>query len=244
MLIDGGGLPEGRFDIGKNVIAPILRGKKIRRIDYLVLTHPDPDHILGLNFIASTFSIGQFWHNGLPTDSEAYRQLGDTLSKNKIERLALNDGISLPSIHGVQVSVFNPPAEHERIKNRVPPSLNNDSLVLKLQFKNVSLLLAGDIEREAEYRMLRVDDPLMADILKIPHHGSASSSTPWFLEKVGPAYAILSVGERNIGRLPDQEVLRRYQGIGCKIFRTDRQGAIKILTDGEKIEVTPFVAYP
>jgi competence protein ComEC len=154
MLIDGGGLREDRFDIGKNVIAPFLWGKKIRRIDTLVLTHPDPDHILGLNFIASTFSIGQFWHNGLPTDSEACLRLEHTLSKRKIERLALNDGISLPSIHGVQVSVFNPPAEIERIKGRMPPSLNNHSLVLKLQFKNVSVLLAGDIEKEAEYRML------------------------------------------------------------------------------------------
>ena len=105
-------------------------------------------------------------------------------------------------------------------------------------------MLVGDIEKEAEYRMLRIDDPLKADILKIPHHGSASSSTPSFLEKVRPAYAILSVGERNIGRLPNQGVLRRYQGVGCKILRTDRQGAIRILTDGEKIEVMPFVAYP
>jgi len=241
MLIDGGGLPEGRFDIGKNVIAPFLREKKIRRIDYLVLTHADPDHILGLNFIASTFSIGQFWHNGLATESEAFLRLEKTLSKRKIERLALNHGVSLPSIHGVQLSVFNPLAENWGSKNRMPPSLNNHSLVLKLQFKDVSFLLAGDIEKEAEYRMVRADEPLKADVLKIPHHGSASSSTPFFLEKVRPAYAILSVGERNIGRLPNQEVLRRYQDLGCKVFRTDRQGAITVAADGEKIGVTPFL---
>ena len=82
---------------------------------------------------------------------------------------------------------------------------------------------------------------MKADLLKIPHHGSASSSTPVFLESVNPTYAILSIGERNIGRLPNPEVMRRYQELGCKIYRTDKHGAITVLTDGEKIEVKPFI---
>jgi competence protein ComEC len=119
--------------------------------------------------------------------------------------------------------------------------VNNTSLVLRLQFKNVSFLLPGDIGQEAEYRILREGYSLKSDLLKVPHHGSASSSSPVFLERVQPAYAVLTVGERNIGHLPNPEVMRRYRLIGSKIFRTDRDGAITVITDGEQLEFKPFI---
>jgi competence protein ComEC len=242
MLIDGGGLYGDRFDIGKNVIAPFLWKKKIRRIDYLVLTHPDPDHLKGLNFIASHFSIGQFWESGLRSDSEFYSGLEETLLKKKVERVSLNEKTPPQIIHGVQISFLNPPGRVDPSKGgRNPSSFNNQSLVIKLKFKNIEVLLPGDIEKETEDRLTRGAHPLRADILKIPHHGSASSSTPLFLETVKPTTAVLSVGERNIGRLPHPEVLKRYEQLGTRIFRTDRQGAITVVTDGEKIEITPFV---
>jgi competence protein ComEC len=245
MLIDGGGLHEDHFDIGKNVIAPFLRNKKIRRIDTLVLTHPDPDHIKGLNFIASHFSIGQFWDGGLRVDSESWVQLEKTLSDKKIRKESLNENVPIQEINGVQVSVLNPsPLLMRDVAfkgERVRSATNNHSLVLKLQFKNVSVLLAGDIEKETEYRILRQGHSVKADILKIPHHGSLSSSTAVFLERVKPAYAILSVAERNIGRLPHPEVLKRYQELGIEVFRTDRDGAITVTTDGDNIEVKPFL---
>jgi competence protein ComEC len=243
MLIDGGGLYEDRFDIGKNVVAPFLWKSKVRRIDTLVLTHPDPDHLKGLIFIASQFSIGQFWDNGFQTDSESYLQLKKVLSEKKILTHSLNEGTPSQTINGVEVSVLNPP-----VWNAMPRKvhqqwdLNNSSLVLRLRFKNVSVLLTGDIGKEAEGRMLRKDDPLRSDILKIPHHGSSSSSSPLFLERVKPTYAILSVGERNIGRLPHPEVLKRYQQLGTILFRTDKQGAITVVTDGENIQIKTFLS--
>ena len=242
MLIDGGGLREDRFDIGKNVIAPFLWKKKIRRIDFLVLTHPDPDHLKGLNFIASHFSIGQFWDNGIRANSEAYQQLENTLSRKGIKRVSLNENSPPQEIHGVHISFLNPPVRSPSI-SALPASsfLNNSSLGMKVQLGNIKVLLVGDIEKEAEYRILREDFPLRADILKIPHHGSLSSSTSHFLESVRPSYAILSVGERNIGRLPHPEVIKRYQELGAKIYRTDNHGAITIRTDGEKIEIKPFL---
>jgi competence protein ComEC len=242
MLIDGGGLYEDRFDTGKNIIAPLLWKKKIRRIDTLVLTHPDPDHLKGLNFIASQFSIGQFWDNGDQTDSEPYLQLKKILEEKKIKRLSLNEETLPQIIDGVEISVLNPPvwtASQRKVRNL--RDLNNASLVMKLRFKNISVLLTGDIGKEAEGRILRKDCPLKADILKIPHHGSSSSSSLPFLERVEPTYAILSVGERNIGRLPHLEVLKRYQQLGSRIFRTDKDGAITVVTDGEKIEVDTFM---
>ena len=242
MLIDGGGLYEGRFDIGKNVIAPFLWKKKIRRIDTLVLSHPDPDHLKGLNFIASRFSIGEFWDNGFETQSEPYLQLKETLRQKKTKTQSLDEETSPQTINGVEISVLNPPARNamqRKIQN--PPDLNNSSLVLKLQFKNVSTLLAGDIGKEAEGLMLRKGYPLRADILKIPHHGSISSSSLLFLDRVKPTYAILSVGERNIARLPHPDVLKRYEQLGSRVLRTDKHGAITVVTDGEGIEVKTFL---
>jgi competence protein ComEC len=242
MLIDGGGLYEDRFDIGKNVIAPFLWKKKIRRIDTLVLTHPDPDHFKGLNFIASQFSIGQFWDNGFQINSEPYLQLKKTLDERKIKTRSLNEETPLQIINGVEISILNPPVLNAtQRKDRNLLDLNNSSLVMKLRFKNVSVLLTGDIGKEAEGRMLRKGCSPRADILKIPHHGSASSSSPLFLERVKPLYAILSVGERNIGKLPHPEVLRRYEQLGSSIFRTDKQGAITVITDGRNIEVKAFL---
>jgi len=242
MLIDGGGLYEDRFDIGKNVIAPFLWKKKIQKIDTLVLTHPDPDHFKGLKFIASQFSIGQFWDNGLKGESESYRQLEEILSSKKIERLSLNEASPFQMISGVEISFLNPPLLNSiQRKGSMHWDLNNSSLVMKLQFKNVSVLFTGDIRREAEERMLRKGYPLRAEILKVPHHGSSYSSSPLFLQRVKPSYAILSVGERNIGRLPHPEVIKRYRQLGSRILRTDKHGAITVITDGEKIEVRPFL---
>lgn len=242
MLIDGGGLYGDHFDIGKKVIAPFLWEKKVCRIDYLVLTHPDPDHLKGLLFIASHFSIGQFWENGLRVESPTYQGLEEILSRKKIERHILNASISPLNIHGVQLFILHPPARKEPQKEKGDPRfINNQSLVIKLQFKNIQILLTGDIEREAEDRILREGLSLKADILKIPHHGSLSSSTLPFLREVQPIYAILSVGNRDRDRLPHPEVLKRYERLGIKVFRTDQHGAISITTDGKDMKVKSFL---
>ncbi len=242
MLIDGGGLHEDRLDIGKNVIAPFLWKKKIRKIDILVLTHPDPDHLKGLNFIASQFRIGQFWDNGLPDDSESYLQLQRTLSQKKIERISLNEHSDPRIINGVETFFLNPPAGSGlRVRNRTPAWLNNQSLVMRLRIKNITLLLTGDVEREAEEWMVRKGHPLRAQVLKVPHHGSSTSSIPLFLAKVKPDYAIISVGERTMGRLPHPEVIKRYEDLGSTIFRTDQHGAITVQTDGESLAVKTYL---
>lgn len=241
MLIDGGGLHDERFDIGKNVIAPFLWKKKIRKIDTLVLTHPDPDHLKGLNFIASRFNIGQFWDNGFPDESEAYLRLQETLRQKKVERLSFNENSAPRVINGVEISFLNPPAGGPGAVQRNPTWLNNQSLVMRLRFKDITLLLTGDVEKEAEEGMVRKGHPLRAQVLKVPHHGSFTSSTPRFLEKVSPSYAIISVGERTKGRLPHPEVIQRYEGLGSKILRTDQHGAITVVTDGQRIEMMTFL---
>ncbi|MGQ9776394.1 MAG: DNA internalization-related competence protein ComEC/Rec2 [Thermodesulfobacteriota bacterium] len=240
MLIDGGGIPDGRFDIGKNVIAPFLWKKRIKRVDILVLTHPDPDHLKGLNFVASNFSLGEFWTTVVTDNSEAYVQLKKTLREKGIPCLTLNEETPQKLIHGVEIGVLNPPSSISRYMDKKDSSvLNNSSLVLRFKFKEVVFLFTGDIEQEAEERMVKRGYPLKTHVLKIPHHGSASSSSKIFLEKVRPLYAILSGGIERKG-LPHPEVLQRYLQLGSILFRTDEHGAIEILTNGERIEIRSF----
>ncbi len=246
MLIDGGGLPGEGFDVGKQVIAPFLWKKKIRKIDTLVLTHSDPDHVKGLNFIASQFSIGRFWETGLPVENDPYLKLKKTLRERNVGTDIFHEEMPPQVIGGVQIFILNPSPSSLMGKTLGqghwnPSQLNNQSLVMMLQYKNIRVLLSADIEKEGEERMMRKGHALRADILKIPHHGSASSSTFLFLQRVRPAYAILSVSERNIGRLPHPEVMKRYEQLGSKIFRTDRHGAITLITDGESIEIKTFL---
>ena len=243
MLVDGGGQEDDRFDIGKQVIAPFLWGKKIRRIDYLVLTHPDPDHLKGLNFVASHFRVGQFWDNGIGSESEPYWRLHETLATKKVERLSFNQMSPPRGIEGVLVFFCNPGNEGKSSDGERKVSFhNNRSLVMKLQFHRVAILLAGDIEKETEYNIVRSGHALKADVLKVPHHGSSSSSTLPFLEKVNPTYAMISVGTRAMGRLPHPEVLRRFQDLGCRVYRTDHHGAMTVVTDGETIKIIPTIA--
>ena len=243
MLVDGGGQEDDPFDIGQHVIAPFLWSKKIRGIDYLVLTHPDPDHLNGLNFVASHFRVGQFWDNGIKTESEPYGRLHETLAAKKVERISFNQTSPPREIEGVQVFFCNPGNEGKFSDGERKVSFhNNHSLVMRLQFHQVAILLAGDIEKEAEYKIIRSRQSLQADVLKVAHHGSSSSSTLSFLERVNPTHAMISVGARAMGRLPHPEVLRRFQDLGCRVYRTDRHGAMTVVTDGENIKVIPYRA--
>ena len=113
---------------------------------------------------------------------------------------------------------------------------------MRLQFHQVAILLTGDIEKEAEDRIVRSGHSLKADVLKVPHHGSSSSSTLPFLEKVNPRVALISAGARSMGRLPHPEVLRRFRDLGCRVYRTDRHGAMTVVTDGERIKIIPYIA--
>lgn len=236
MLIDGGGLYDDRFDIGKSVIAPFLWRKKIKSIDFVVLTHPDPDHFKGLKFIISQFSIGQFWDNGLRERSDSFLQMEEIIRIKKIKRLSKDEDSPSVTIGGATISFFNPPGFYKNLKKDLSASdINNSSLVMKLQFKNVSALFTGDIEKEAELNLIKKNYPIKSDILKIPHHGSLSSNSEIFVKSVKPSFAILSVSDHGLKKLPNPEILNGYTRAGSIILRTDKHGAIEINTDGEKI---------
>jgi competence protein ComEC len=244
MLIDGGGIYDDSFDVGRNVVAPVLWRKKIVNLHYLILTHPHPDHLNGLKFIASSFKVNEFWENGQGYSSTPYLDLMDIVARRRIHRIMVHDASPPRWINGVKVEVFNPP-HPGMMHGRNPWSqTNNRSIVLKITYKNHRFLLTGDIEEEAEAQLVYSEKDLRCDVLKAPHHGSQTSSTRRFLEAVKPSYVVFTVGYRNIFNLPNRKVLNRYERAGCRISRTDRDGAVIFETDGEKLRVITFLNQP
>ena len=237
LLVDAGGLSaSSAFDIGDRVVAPVVRDAGFRRIDYLALTHGDPDHIGGAAAIIGEFRPREVWE-GIPVPrSEALTALrvaaqaggarwanvyrGDRVSVDEVEVIARHPGR----------------ADWERQKVR-----NDDSLVLELRWRDVSVMLTGDIGRAVEPDVAAATPPARLRLVKIPHHGSLTSSTPSFIAALQPRIAIASAGRANHFGHPVSEVLDRYRAIGAEIFRTDGDGAVTMTTDGHAIEVRTFV---
>jgi competence protein ComEC len=225
------------------VVAPVLWQKKIATLHYLVLTHPHPDHLNGLQFIASSFRIDEFWENGQRCFSTPCLNLMEIVRRRNIHRVTVHDASSPQWINGVKVEVFNP-LRSEMVDGENPWSqANNRSIVLKITYKNHRFLLTGDIEEKAEDQLVQSGKDLRSEVLKVPHHGSKSSSTEKFIGAVKPSYAVFTVGFRNIFNLPNTKVLNRYESSGCRISRTDRDGSVMFETDGENLRMIPFLSH-
>ena len=237
MLIDGGGFPRGDFDTGKNIVAPFLLRQGVWRIDYLVLTHPHPDHCCGLRYIAKNFSIREFWTNGDTVDDLCFQELGKALNKKKVVIRKLSGSSPRLLIQRVRIEILHPPHAYSGPGQEVDARLNNKSLVIKFSYGSIRFLFAGDIDMNAENVLLSAEKDLSADVLKMPHHGSLTSNSISFISSVGPQVAVCSVGFRNPFNLPHPSVLRRFQKKGCAVYRTDLAGAVAMATDGKELRV-------
>ncbi len=232
MLVDAGGFPEGRFDVGESVVSPFLWRKGIKKLDRIVLTHPHPDHLGGLPAIARNFRIGEFWEAERPAGSQAYGALDAALGK-RVPRRTVGRGFVLRE-DGVVIEVLNPaPGEFPG----EAAAFNDHSLVLRLTYGGDSFLLAGDIGQEAEAAILRSVPDVRARVLKSPHHGSDTSSSAEFLAKVAPEYAVVTAGEGNRYGFPRPQVLERYAAAGIRVLRTDLDGAVEFSSDGRVLRV-------
>ncbi len=237
MLIDAGGFPEGRFDVGEKVVSPFLWRKGIKRLDRLVLTHAHPDHLGGLPAVARNFRIGEVWEAQRPADSEAYGALDAALDR-RVPRRTVGRGFVLRE-DAVGIEVLNPAPE----ESPGAPSDDNDrSLVLRLTCGGASFLFAGDIGKEAEAAILRAVPDVRARVLKSPHHGSDTSSSVPFLERVAPEYAVITAGEGNRYGFPRPGVLERYAAAGIRVLRTDLDGAVEFSSDGSVLRVRTAAA--
>ncbi|RMF90791.1 MAG: MBL fold metallo-hydrolase, partial [Nitrospinota bacterium] len=245
MLIDGGGSFSDDFDMGEMVVAPFLWDKGMRRIDILVLSHPHADHLKGLLFLLDTFQVGQLWDNGSAVRTPSYLRLRARAEAKGIYH-PLTEPTTFPSaaFGGVEVQVLHPSPPFTRsLQTRYAPTddpyLNNRSLVLRLRYGEVSFLFTGDLEETGEQHLVEAyRGRLRTTVLKVPHHGSRTSSSLPFLQEVQPAVAVISVGAMNWLHYPHPQVLRRYQSQGIRVLRTDRQGAITIETTGQGYRIS------
>ncbi len=237
MLVDGGGFPESPFDVGERVVSPFLWEKGIKRIDFLVLTHPHPDHLGGLVAVAANFRISEFWEafpgDGIPGYESLQENLGKRTRRKKVFR-GFREWIG-----GVLVEALHPHG------GEIPADAGNDqSLVLRISLGQVSFLLASDVGGEAERTIAEQAVGLQSTVLKSPHHGSPTSSSELFLERARPDIVLISVGEGNLYGFPSAEVLERYARAGAMVFRTDRDGLVELATDGRSIRVRSPSGFP
>ena len=220
----------------KRVVTPALLALGARSIDVLVVTHGDPDHIGGAAAVLRHFSPRHIWE-GIPVPPHP--------GLRDLSAAAMRSGIVWRSVQaadhettgGVDVRVLHPPIpdwERQRVRNE-------DSIVLEIRFGDVSIVLPGDIGREAEQLMTPRLATAPVTIVKAPHHGSATSSTQPFIDALHPSAVVFSAGRGNRFGHPAPAVVARYIAANCVIFRTDQDGAIVLDTDGRVVEITTWL---
>lgn len=251
LLVDGGGRPsfwsttsesssqssepETR-SIGEIVVAEYLWWRGLDRVDYVLATHADADHIDGLNDVIRNFSIRSALVARMPDNDPEYVKFAQTLTETntQVERIEAGDRLQFGNVSAT-VLWPHPPGETNA------SSANNDSVVLLLKFDNTSILLTGDIEKEAERKIVAANSNLHADVIKVPHHGSHTSSTDALVKATSPAFAIISVGQRSMFGHPHKDVVARWSASGAEVLTTGRCGMISVSSDGKTVTIKKFV---
>ncbi|MBW1820271.1 MAG: DNA internalization-related competence protein ComEC/Rec2 [Deltaproteobacteria bacterium] len=244
ILADGGGFYDNSvFDMGARVIAPFLWRKKIKTVDTLILSHPNSDHLNGLIYIARHFNVKSVWANDEKRSTRGYKKFMKVIKEKNIEMPNFKDMPRTCKINGVALEILYPKRDFlDKRKKDKWRDTNNNSLVVKANFGKYSFLLPGDIMKNAERELVSmVGENLASTVLIAPHHGSKSSNSDLFLDKVNPEYILISSGWKNRFHFPHPSVLKRYAGLGCKIFRTDINGAITMTTGGDSLEIMPYI---
>jgi competence protein ComEC len=232
LLVDAGGAWRSG-DAGRSVVWPFLRARG-GDVTWLVMTHPHADHVGGVRSLVGLAGVDTVWDSGYPGTSPAYREALDSALARGASWRMVGAGDSL-DFDGVRIRVLAP--DREWLERQDDP--NDASLVLRVDYGAVRLLLMGDAEAGEEAWLLRRYPPseLRADVLKLGHHGSSTSSTADFVDRVAPRVALVSVGSDNDYGHPSPDVLRSLDARGIHVLRTDDAGTIMLSTDGASLDL-------
>jgi competence protein ComEC len=239
VLVDGGGRPtfsrnaEAARRIGETVVSEYLWWRGLSELDYVVATHADADHIDGLNDVLRNFHVRGVLIARSPGGNSEFAKFSETLreTRTQVETIQAGDTIRFGT---VELIVLWPPLGEDL-------SDNNNSIVLRLEFGERSILLTGDIEKAAEGSLVASQQSLRADVVKVPHHGSKTSSTDAFVLATKPTFAIISVGRNSMFGHPHQEVVDRWQASGATVLTTGASGTITVATNGKDLRLKEFV---
>jgi len=233
MLIDTGkAIP----DTGRMIIKPFLLHKGIHRLDALVLTHPDSDHIGGAATILNNFDVGRVFDNGRCDHTSACASLTGAIAKRRVKRAALRAGDEIRGFKDVRIFVLNPSGS-----SGSAASDNDESLVLKIIYKGTSFLFCADVEENGIRQLLLEKELLRSSIIKMPHHGARVNGIEELLKFVRPRFACITVARNDKLKRPNGKLLEILKGAGTRVLATSRSGAVTISTDGKRISVDEFL---
>lgn len=225
MLIDAGN------NTDEDKVISYLKSQGIERIDILIGTHPHEDHIGALDSVIKSFDIGKIYMPKISHTSKTFKDVLLAVQEKDYKVSSPVTGENIFEQDSLKLQFLAPlSTKYEE--------LNNYSIVTKLTYGDTSFLFTGDAEDVSEKEMLKAfRGELKADVLKVGHHGSASSTTTEFLKAVSPAYALISVEDQNSYGHPHKEVIEKLDKSGVKTFRTDKQGTVVMMSDGKQINV-------
>ncbi|WP_406678711.1 ComEC/Rec2 family competence protein [Moorella sp. ACPs] len=230
-------LPDGKnilIDSGTGEAGPgVVRELKqysVKKLDYVIGTHPHEDHIGGLDLVINSFQVGKVYLPRVTHNTDAYMDLLLAIKNKGLKATEAKAGVALPLDMGIQALFVSPAKSNYE-------DLNDYSAVLHLTYGQTAFLFTGDAGTTAEEEMLASGRPLKADVLKVAHHGSRYATSTAFLKAVAPRYAVISVGKGNDYGHPHVQTLQRLQKAGVKIYRTDRDGTITAVSDGRKVTI-------
>lgn len=224
MLIDGGNNADA------NKVVKYISSQGIKRLDYIIGTHPDEDHIGGLDACVDTFEVGKIIMPKVQKNTKTFESLLKAIKNKNLKVTTAKAGMQFELGSKIKCEIFSPNSDKY-------DETNDYSAVIKLTYDKTSFLFEGDAGTLPEKEMLEKGFDLRADVLKVGHHGSKYSTSERFLKAVAPTYAVISVGKNNSYKHPHKEILNKLKRMKIEIYRTDRDGTIIMTSDGENISV-------